>query len=149
MNNIPSPGRVAEAIAGPSFRKRVRGPLDLLREVERGLPVSTVGRVARQVSRTPAERVRVEGLIGPRATLERKARRKEPLSLESSERVARVARLALLAEYVLESHEAGVEFLQEPHRLLGGKPPIMLARTDLGARQVEDLLWKLEYSLPA
>jgi uncharacterized protein (DUF2384 family) len=32
---------------------------------------------------------------------------------------------------------------------LGGERPLDLARTDLGARQVEELLMKLEYALPA
>jgi putative toxin-antitoxin system antitoxin component (TIGR02293 family) len=70
------------------------------------------------------------------------------LSREESERLERVARLTALAEHVLESREDAQRFLTAPHPLLDGEAPIDLAATDLGARRVEDVLWRLEYSLP-
>jgi putative toxin-antitoxin system antitoxin component (TIGR02293 family) len=70
------------------------------------------------------------------------------LSREESERAERVARLRAIAEQVFESAAESVDFLYSPHPLLGDAAPAELASTDLGARRVEDLLWKLEYSLP-
>ncbi|MGI9091755.1 MAG: antitoxin Xre/MbcA/ParS toxin-binding domain-containing protein, partial [Gemmatimonadaceae bacterium] len=70
------------------------------------------------------------------------------LSPEESERLERAARLTALAEWVWESRGAAQRFLTTPHPMLDGRSPIELAATDLGARRVEDLLWKLEYSLP-
>jgi hypothetical protein len=32
--------------------------------------------------------------------------------------------------------------------MLDNQPPLDFAATDLGTRRVEDLLWKLEHSLP-
>jgi len=53
-----------------------------------------------------------------------------------------------LAEEVWESRDDARLFLTTPHALLGGERPIDLAQSELGARRVEELLWRLEYSLP-
>ena len=55
----------------------------------------------------------------------------------------------MLAEEVWESREDARQVLTTPHALLGGERPLDLAQGELGARRVEDLLWRLEYSLPA
>ena len=54
-----------------------------------------------------------------------------------------------LAEEVWESREDARQFLTTPHALLDGERPLDLAQSELGARRVEELLWRLEYSLPA
>ncbi|WP_433983069.1 MbcA/ParS/Xre antitoxin family protein [Tunturiibacter empetritectus] len=38
--------------------------------------------------------------------------------------------------------------MSKPHRELHGETPLEVARTELGARRVEDLLDKLFYGLP-
>jgi putative toxin-antitoxin system antitoxin component (TIGR02293 family) len=81
----------------------------------------------------------------PKATLHRRRRR---LSPEDSERLERLARLAALAEEVWEDPTLASEFLTSPQPQLGGERPVDLSRSDLGARQVEQLLMKLAYALP-
>ena len=61
----------------------------------------------------------------------------------------RLARVMALAEEVWESREDARQFLTTPHALLDGERPLDLARNELGARRVEGLLYRLEYSLPA
>jgi uncharacterized protein (DUF2384 family) len=56
--------------------------------------------------------------------------------------------MTALAEEVWEDPALAHEFLSSAQPQLGGERPVDLARNDLGTRQVEDLLWKLEYSLP-
>jgi len=68
--------------------------------------------------------------------------------MSQSERLERLARVMALAEDVWESRDDARRFLTTPHALLGERP-LDLAQTELGARRVEDLLWRLEYSLPA
>lgn len=53
-----------------------------------------------------------------------------------------------LAERVFESRAAAQQFLTAPHPLLDDRRPIELAATAAGARRVEAILWRLEYSLP-
>ena len=60
----------------------------------------------------------------------------------------RRAQIEALAERVWEKACLAREFLQSPQPQLGRERPIDLIRTEEGARQVEELLLKLEYSLP-
>jgi uncharacterized protein (DUF2384 family) len=56
--------------------------------------------------------------------------------------------MVALAEFVWEDSERAIEFLTNAQPQLGGHRPMDLVRTDLGTRQVEALLYGLEYSLP-
>ena len=120
--------------------RRVRGMDDLRRAVESGLPVEALAEVTRHVGE-PGLRYRVV----PKATLHR---RKQRLSPDESARLERMARTTALAEYVWEDQDLARRFLLGRQTGLGGERPIDLARSELGARQVEELLLKLEYSLP-
>jgi putative toxin-antitoxin system antitoxin component (TIGR02293 family) len=84
--------------------------------------------------------------VVPKTTLQRRSHR---LSTEESVRLERLARLTALAEQVWEDPDLAHEFLMGSQPQLGGQKPVDLIRTDLGTRSVEDLLWSLEYSLPA
>ncbi|HSL82600.1 MAG TPA: MbcA/ParS/Xre antitoxin family protein [Thermoanaerobaculia bacterium] len=66
-----------------------------------------------------------------------------------SERLERLARMTALAEEVWEDAELAHEFLTSPQPQLGGASPADLARSDLGTRQVEELLRRIEHSLLA
>jgi putative toxin-antitoxin system antitoxin component (TIGR02293 family) len=65
-----------------------------------------------------------------------------------SKQLEHLARIPTLAEEVWEAPGRAREFLTSPQPQLGGKRPIDLARSELGTREVEDLLFKLEHSLP-
>ena len=41
------------------------------------------------------------------------------------------------------------EFLNTSHPLMEGRTPLDVSMTELGARRVEELLWKLFYGIPA
>jgi putative toxin-antitoxin system antitoxin component (TIGR02293 family) len=52
-----------------------------------------------------------------------------------------------IARQVWDSAEDADVFMAAPHALLGGKPPIEVATTEAGARQVEEILRKLYWGL--
>jgi putative toxin-antitoxin system antitoxin component (TIGR02293 family) len=126
--------------------RRVRTTEDLRHAVEAGLPLAVLAKVVQHVAGSDVAAQALKYRIVPKATLHR---RKERLSLEESERLERMARVTALAEQVWEDEALAREFLASAQPQLGGETPLDLARTDLGARQVEELLMKLEYSLPA
>ncbi len=68
--------------------------------------------------------------------------------IPSDPRSERQATVAALAEHVLGSAEQALEWLGQKHPLLGNLPPIDVAATDVGARQVERILHNIEYGLP-
>jgi putative toxin-antitoxin system antitoxin component (TIGR02293 family) len=137
---------VVETLGGARLlRARVRTLMDLAQLVSNGLPFRSLRAVAERYPE-PYRR-RIEQLVVPRTTLQRREA-SGVLSPEESERLERVARLSALAEYVWESRDAAQQWLTTPLPLLGNEVPLDLAATDLGARRVEDVLWKLEHSLP-
>ena len=71
------------------------------------------------------------------------------IDTEEGQRLERLARMTLLAEEVWEDPELAHEFLTSAQPQLGGKRPVEMARSDLATREVEELLLRLEWSLPA
>ena len=146
MHAYPTIEAIVAALGGTRIlNEDVRTMADLSRLVVAGLPFASLRRVS---ARFPdVVRSRVEQLVVPRTTMLRREQ-SGVLSTEESERLERIARVTTLAEEVLESREEAQAFMMEPHPLLDGQAPIELAATDLGARRVESVLWRMEYGLP-
>jgi putative toxin-antitoxin system antitoxin component (TIGR02293 family) len=81
-----------------------------------------------------------------KATLHRRkaAGRLDPAE---SDRVVRYARLMGRAIEVLESVESARQWLNAPQVGLGGAIPLEYAETEVGAREVEDLLGRIEFGV--
>jgi putative toxin-antitoxin system antitoxin component (TIGR02293 family) len=81
-----------------------------------------------------------------KATLHRRkaAGRLEP---DESDRVVRFARLMGKAVEVFENEEAARAWLASPQFGLGGETPLDYAMTELGAREVENLLGRIDHSV--
>ena len=62
---------------------------------------------------------------------------------ELSECTERLARVIATAEHVWDDQDLAHSFLHEPHHMLEDRSPVSVALTELGARRVEDLLWRL------
>ena len=76
--------------------------------------------------------------------------RKSPnqrLSTIASDRLYRLARIFSIASEVLEDEEKAREWLRRKHVGLGGKTPFDLLHTEAGAKEVENLLWRIEYGV--
>ena len=69
------------------------------------------------------------------------------LGQAESDRVVRFARLMGKAVEVLESEENARQWLTAPQFGLGGAVPLEYAETEVGAREVEDLLGRIEYGV--
>jgi len=140
--------RVSEVLGGTrTLKHRVRTLNDLHEIVAEGLPKTSVRALFSHLS----ERYNVEiqplrDFVAPRATLKRRRTR---LSPTESQRLERLARIVAMTEEVWQDKTAAAEFLTRPHRGLGGRTPLQMAATDLGTRQVEELLASIEFGLPA
>ena len=69
------------------------------------------------------------------------------LSADESDRLFRLARIAARAAEVLGDEDKASRWLHRPNRALAGERPVALLDTDLGARQVEDVLGRIEYGV--
>lgn len=90
---------------------------------------------------------RLAGLLSmSRATLHRRKKAGRLASAES-DRLVRFARLLARAEDVFASRDAARSWLQEPAVAFQGEAPLDFADTETGAREVEDLLGRIEYGV--
>jgi putative toxin-antitoxin system antitoxin component (TIGR02293 family) len=80
-----------------------------------------------------------------RRTVTRKRGNGAPLSSETSEKLLRAARVRNLGRTLFTTDEAVSEWLSKPDASLGNMAPLDLLDTDLGAREVENLLRALAY----
>jgi putative toxin-antitoxin system antitoxin component (TIGR02293 family) len=67
------------------------------------------------------------------------------LARYESDRLYRLARLLALADYFIGDREKGIAWMKRPNVVLGGIPPLSLLDTELGARQVENVLGRIAY----
>lgn len=135
----PAQTAVAEPPAAYAYT-----PDTLLKDIYQGLPFAELE--ALQVSlEVPLEKL--AAMLGiSKATLHRR-KASGRLDLAESDRVVRYARLMGLATQVLESPENARLWLSMPKKGLGGAVPLQYAETEFGARQVEDLLGRIEYGV--
>jgi putative toxin-antitoxin system antitoxin component (TIGR02293 family) len=118
---------------------------ELSEAVNEGLPKSTLRAAVKHLYPSSSDQMRFIYRVVPEATFKR---RKDRLNEVESERTERIARTIATAEYVLGDKEMAREFLTSPHPMLNGKTPIETALSELGARQIEQLLFGLFYGLP-
>jgi putative toxin-antitoxin system antitoxin component (TIGR02293 family) len=117
----------------------------LVRALQAGLPYSAIRRLERRIGLSPDEIAAVIQ-IPPRTLARRKVQKK--LTLHESERLYR---LADVVECAIELFEGDIRltrnWLRAPRRALGGKTPLEMTETELGAQQVRDLIGRLEHGV--
>ena len=139
--------RIADVLGGQEVLKRdVRSLAELAAMVKNGLPKNALRVVASHLQSDSHGTSQLMDRLVPKATYKR---RQSFLSPTESERIERLARVIATAEYIWDDPEAARQFLQTPHALLEQQTPCDAAMTELGARQVEEILWKIFYGLPA
>lgn len=137
--------RIAETLGGPRVLKRKSPTLEELHaQLRSGLPYSALEAVASGFDIGKEELIAVLHL--PARTLARRKREKR-LRADESDRLFRLGRIAALAEEVLASREKATRWLHQPNRALGNAAPLRQLDTDLGARQVEDLLLRIAHGV--
>ncbi|MFO8027081.1 MAG: antitoxin Xre/MbcA/ParS toxin-binding domain-containing protein [Opitutales bacterium] len=81
------------------------------------------------------------------ATLSRRRAKKQPLDRDHSDRLMRYARLYWMAVDYFGERATARDWLARPARGLGGRSPLEFAETEMGAREVEDLIGRLEHGV--
>ena len=136
-------GVVGYCIHGPTG-KETFPPSRLVEVLRAGLPVSELNDLQATLA-VPMEKL-VPMLGISKATLHRR-KAAGRLDQAESDRVLRFARLMGRAVEVLESEENARRWLTSPQFGLGGAVPLEYAETEVGAREVEDLLGRIEYGV--
>jgi putative toxin-antitoxin system antitoxin component (TIGR02293 family) len=79
------------------------------------------------------------------ATLDRRLKSKSVLDKMVSERLDRLAQVAVMAEDVFEDESIAAQWMSSPNSALGGDTPLLLCDTEIGARQVRRVLHAIEW----
>ena len=122
------------------------GAPGLIDEVKAGFSFRLVEALARELGLS-ANQLAGKFLQLSRATLSRR-RQSGRLTPDESDKVARYSRLAAAATRLMQNDSAAARrWLSAPLPLLGGETPLEYARTEVGAREVEQLINRLEYGV--
>ena len=132
-------------VPGTSLGLAATDTTDLIRQVEHGLSFKALQMFAANSGLAVAEITSVVGI--PERTL---ARRKAAAKLtpNESERLVRVATVFDKAIQLFEGDvTAAVKWLTSPKKGLNDRSPLDYCRTELGAREVENLIGRLEHGV--
>ena len=116
--------------------ERLHSEQDVVRLVEHRLPTRALDAL-RNVGMTDDE---IYSLILPRRTLSHRVTRRERLTIDESDRVVRILRVAVVGESIFGERERFWRWLRAPKRQFDGRSPLSLLTTDAGARVVEEIL---------
>jgi putative toxin-antitoxin system antitoxin component (TIGR02293 family) len=137
---------VIDVLGGASvFKGRTVPTSTELRErIKRGLPYRSLESVRERLRLSVSEAASV--LHMPPRTLARR-RQTRTLDADESDRLYRIARVAAQAFAVFGMEDKAASWLRRPNRALNGELPIHLLDTDVGVRQVEDILGRIEHGV--
>ena len=119
-------------------------PTGLVSAVRDGIPTERFASLRDLLGVSTGELASVVGITT--STLSRR-RKRGVFDPDESERILRIAHLALRAVEVLNGKENARSWLTQPARALGGEAPLHFADTEPGAREVERLLLRLEHGV--
>ena len=133
--------REAGPSAGVYEALRARNRKTLIQLIKKGLPVSWFSRLQEEMD-VPVQALARAANIALRTLARRKKEGKFPA--DESERVLRLTLLFEKAVDVLGSGDVARRWVKSPKEALGGKTPLDYADTEPGAREVEELLGRIE-----
>jgi putative toxin-antitoxin system antitoxin component (TIGR02293 family) len=125
------------------LKKQPASALEMALVIQKGLPALSLAHVCDRFS---LEEGRLAGILGLSSGSIRRLRKvpKRKLSPAVSDRLYRVADLFLLAFNVLEDEGAARDWLLTPQPGLGNRIPCDLMGMETSAREVEDLLLRVD-----
>lgn len=85
--------------------------------------------------------------IIPDRTLDRRIADGENLKIEEADGIARLLRVVAMARRVFDDAALADEWVRSANPALDGLIPIQMARTDLGGREVEAVLGRIEHGV--
>jgi putative toxin-antitoxin system antitoxin component (TIGR02293 family) len=127
-----------EAVLG----RRLDQNIDLQAAIREGFPQRVIEELMQAAELSIKELAACLDL-SPRSLQRR--RREGRLARYESDRVYRLARIIALAKSSLGGHDLATRWLKRPNRALGGKAPLAIIDTELGARAVENVLGRIAF----
>ena len=128
-----------------TFGIQVQSDADMAKAVERGFPV----RAIEALKVAGLSNKDVGDLVIKARTLSHRIRRDQRLTIDESDRAARVARIIALAERTFGNPEKAHRWLRKELASVSGRRPFDLIHSGDGARVVESLLARIAWGAAA
>jgi putative toxin-antitoxin system antitoxin component (TIGR02293 family) len=154
MGDLPHAEQRMEPIIEAVYRKlggrrilgrEVGSEADLAQVVLEGIPEQAVS----AVQGTSFSDREIERFVIPARTRRHRREHKQPLTVEESDRLVRLARVQALAEDVFGDSGKANQWLRQGLGVLNGQAPLELARTEAGVRVIEQILGKIDWGAAA
>ncbi|MEH6824871.1 MAG: antitoxin Xre/MbcA/ParS toxin-binding domain-containing protein [Motiliproteus sp.] len=117
----------------------------MLINIRQGLPFSVIETLEQEYGAPRKELADVLSIAISTLTRRKKEGRLHP---DESDRVARLARIKDASVAMMQGNdEAAVEWLHSPQELLGNETPMEHISTEMGARDVEDLIGRIRHGV--
>jgi putative toxin-antitoxin system antitoxin component (TIGR02293 family) len=114
--------------------------LDLSR-VESGVPLATISEF---VASSGIPLRDIYDVVIPARTLKHRRDRKEPLSRDESDKLARLVRVYDHAVKVFGEADSAREWMEGPKHRFGERSPLAMLSTEIGGRLVEEFLIQID-----
>ena len=131
-------------VYGQSLGVRPKSREDAIGLLKKGLPASSFEKLHKGMDISSADLARVANISI--RTLQRR-RKQGRFQTDESERLLRLGVLFDKAIEVLGSVDAAKGWMKTPKKALGGLSPLEYSDTEPGAREVEDLLGRIEHGV--
>jgi putative toxin-antitoxin system antitoxin component (TIGR02293 family) len=137
---------IAEALGGKKVLGRsIKSFAELADLIRKGLPSGSLTVLGEKLDLKNAALSKKLGI--PQRTLTRRLSRHSRLTAAESDRTVRLARVYATAVEMIGNISKAAEWLRTPNRALGGEIPIDQLDTDLGTKEVENILGRIAYGV--
>jgi putative toxin-antitoxin system antitoxin component (TIGR02293 family) len=144
--SLPLAEEVARKLGGRTvLGSEVRSQADLALAVRNRLPLASL----KGLSEAGLSEQEIERFVIPQRTRRHRADKKQPLTVDESDRAVRLLRVQTLAEETFGDKEKANRWLRHPLTELWGETPLAVAQTGAGARVIETILGKIAWGAAA
>ena len=130
------------------FQREPTGPLEVAQIIENGILQSSIGRFTNSFELTDKEVSSVLG-VSVRSISRYRKEPKKKLTVTVGDRLYRAVHLFEFASTVVGGEDSALEWLRTPKIGLNNRIPLELMATEIGAKEVENLLGRIEYGVIA
>lgn len=137
---------VARKLGGrPVLGGVVRSQAEIALAVRKRLPLA----VLQGLVKAGFSNQEIEQFVIPQRTRRHRAEKKQPLTVEESDRAVRLLRVQTLAEDTFGDVDKANTWLRRPLTEFHGEAPLAVAQTEAGVRVVETILGKIAWGAAA
>ncbi len=119
-------------------------PFDFVKKIRNGLPYKIITDLCKELGIKQQELSKIIG-VNERTLARRRDEKK--LQQDEGDRLFRLIHIYLFARVVFNDKTSTIQWLKSPKSALGGEIPLELLDTEIGAREVENLLGRIEYGV--